>query len=564
MAINRKLQAATWYHGHGYSVIPASKDKRALVSWEKYQHQRADENQIRQWWKKWPDANPAIVCGEISGIMVVDADSQTGIETVEGFLPDSIMVPTYTTPKGGRHFWFKYRAGLTNGVRVLNDTDFRTNGGIVLVPPGDNGNGKSYRWLEGCKITDADPPPMPEMLFDILEQAGAGAAGASSSEHSFKNKRSFSSTKGENGVTTNDNNDNNDNIGFDEGRRDNTLFHLANHLIKSGMPENNILFYLKFFANHCNPPLSEKDAAAKLKSAKNRSQKREKSLTAEVRELIMTTSGNISTTFVQQMTTMTTRQEKKKVAVVLGRLCDEGLIERTGRVAGEYRIVEREAPAIDIFSVDDSELPLKLPLGLHDIFIPMRKNLIVIAGAPDGGKTAMLLNVCAMNFDSGIPIRYMSSEMGAAELHGRIKKFENIPLEKWRAVDFRERSTGFQDLIIPDGINVIDFLEITDAFYQVSARLTEIFNRLDKGIAIVGLQKDQKKAYGRGDQFSMEKPRLYVTLDQDPPQGNIATIKKCKNWRISGFNPNNRQCVFKIHNGINLNQLTQWHKCKKT
>ena len=98
------------------------------------------------WWRQWPDANIAIVCGEVSGVMVLDCDTQEAVEQVEKFLPDALGVPTVLTPKGGRHYYFKFKPGLTNKVRVLAGMEMRTEGGYVLAPPSMNAKG-AYRWL---------------------------------------------------------------------------------------------------------------------------------------------------------------------------------------------------------------------------------------------------------------------------------------------------------------------------------------------------------------------------------------------------------------------------------
>jgi hypothetical protein len=45
------------------------------AGWKPYQKIRADEETIRRWLRKWPDANPAFVTGQVSGIDVLDIDS---------------------------------------------------------------------------------------------------------------------------------------------------------------------------------------------------------------------------------------------------------------------------------------------------------------------------------------------------------------------------------------------------------------------------------------------------------------------------------------------------------
>lgn len=92
--MNKFQEAALKYQGAGFSVIPVKKDKKPyLKSWKKYQTERASRKQIRQWWQQWPDANPAIVTGKISGVDVVDVDTEAGWAALNEFLSDSFETP---------------------------------------------------------------------------------------------------------------------------------------------------------------------------------------------------------------------------------------------------------------------------------------------------------------------------------------------------------------------------------------------------------------------------------------------------------------------------------------
>ena len=132
---NQKLNAALKYQQAGFSVIPVRKNKKPYIKWEKYQHEKASEKQIREWWKRWPEANLAIVTGEISGVDVVDVDNEDGLKAINEYLSESFVTPISKTPAGGFHFYFKHRAGLSNGVRIIEGCDLRTSGGYVLAPP---------------------------------------------------------------------------------------------------------------------------------------------------------------------------------------------------------------------------------------------------------------------------------------------------------------------------------------------------------------------------------------------------------------------------------------------
>jgi len=164
--------------------------------------------------------------------------------------------------------------------------------------------------------------------------------------------------------------------------------------------------------------------------------------------------------------------------------------------------------------------------------------------------TAFLLNFARMNMDKW-PILYFSSEMDGPELKARLKKFEG-PLKQWRKVGFYKKEEDFANALNPDGVNIIDFLEITDKFYLIAERLREYHKRLNKGVLFVAIQKDPQKEYGRGGGLGLEKPRLYLTLDR----GKLKIIKG-KTW-ASEQNPEGMQIEFKLIQGAKFVDKDGW------
>jgi hypothetical protein len=385
------LKAALKYQQLGFSVIPVRKDKKPFIKWERYQSEKADSDQLRAWWEKWPNGNIGLVTGEVSGIDVVDCDSEKGRDALNEFLSDSHIMPISKTPKGW-HYFFKHSPGLSNGVRVIADCDLRTTGGYIIVPPSKNGEGKPYAWMQDLKITDVSPARMPKMLFEILQSGGASKAlnkkNAVLSTPDLRSQYSVLSMGGRN-------------ISFDEPGRDETLFHIANCLFKGGMAKDNILKCLHFIGSNCNPPFKKRDVSAKIKSALKRAEKQKVSLTQEVREFVLSTSGHIMSTEIFNCLHLSTRQEKKNVSMALARLIDEGIIERTGNRNGQFRRIESEAEPIDFLNADTETVDLWFPFGLHEKAEVMPGNIIVVAGSPDAGKTAFLLNVIRAEPDWG-------------------------------------------------------------------------------------------------------------------------------------------------------------------
>lgn len=550
--MNNLLKSAIWYQRQGFSVIPVQANKKPYIRWSKHQTQAADETQVREWWSKRPDANIGLVTGAISGIDVVDCDSQAGRDALEEFLPENLITPIVKTPKGF-HFYFKHRPGLSNGVRVLRDCDLRTDGGYVIAPPSIGEKG-AYSALEGLKISEVEPAAMPAMLFDILQQGGD--CNASSREHINGRIPSSGVYKGaEKSSQQPSTSVNKVNISFSKGGRDNALFHLANHLVKGGMPQVNIEKCLHFFGSHCSPPFPEKEIKAKIQSALNRVENSSKNLTATIREFIESTSGNISSTEIQQASTKSTfPSERRKISAILSRMVKEGFIERVGNQNGLFRRVENQCEAEDWLNADLGHVDLRLPFGLHKMIDIPPGSIILIAGAQDAGKSAFLMNMAKENRHNW-KVHYFSSELNAAAFKMRVSKFPDIMPNQFN-VKFYQRSENFHDVIKtgPKDLNLIDYLEVHTEFYRVSEYLAKIHRKIGNGIATIAIQKDPNALNGRGGSFTQEKPVLSLALDY-----GVCTITKFKG-QFKGSNPRGQKYNFKLHNGCEFSQVRGWHK----
>ena len=353
-------------------------------------------------------------------------------------------------------------------------------------------------------------------------------------------------------------------------RRIDYISRMGVFLLRGGIDETTLSKHLEFYAcgrwsgtyMYDEKLLKEDVHTAIQKANMEWFEPSKKSFAETVKEWVVQQDGIFNTTKGYNELQLATSAQKKHFRTEISRLVTREVIEKTGTQSGVYRKVESDAPMVDIFSADTKKLNIEFPLSIHEYFRPMSKNIVVVAGTQDVGKSAFMLNLAKMNVNRGMPIRYCTSEMGASELRSRIDMFDT-PIEDWRSVDFRERATNFQDIILPDGLNIIDYLEITDSFFLVAGLLTEIYNKLNNGIAVIALQKDGKSDLGRGGSFSLEKPRLYLSLTANPPEGNIAKIVKCKNWADRQVNPNRLECVFNVFDGCEIRQNTSWKKWEK-
>jgi len=123
------------------------------------------------------DSNVAVVCGEKSGIFVLDVDTKDdGFDWFRGFCSaNSYSYTTSTmcvqTPSGGLHLYFKYTESINyNSVRMKTESgrevglDIRSNEGCVIAPPSSYPAG-SYTFL--CILS---PRPCPDFLLTLLSQ----------------------------------------------------------------------------------------------------------------------------------------------------------------------------------------------------------------------------------------------------------------------------------------------------------------------------------------------------------------------------------------------------------
>lgn len=140
------LNHAIKYLKLGLSVIPLHpRGKEPLIPWAEYQKRIADEAELKEWFRKWPNANLGLVTGGVSGVVVIDLDGPEGLfQALKLGLSSSVVSMT----GNGKHLWYKHPGGvLTNAVRILPGVDIRAEGGYVVAPPSIHESGRRYRFL---------------------------------------------------------------------------------------------------------------------------------------------------------------------------------------------------------------------------------------------------------------------------------------------------------------------------------------------------------------------------------------------------------------------------------
>lgn len=520
------IDAALQYLGLGYSVIPVKKDKRPLIPWEAYQKKRATEDEVRRWFARWPDMNIGIVTGSISGVVVVDIDTEEGRENIERVIPPSLPFAVAKTPRGGRHLFFRCPdKPISNNAGAIPGADFRGEGGYVLAAPSVSEKGVGYRWI-------AEPGP----CLPALPKSYIDSVRVETTTRTYDPGARM----------------------FEVGRRDNDLFHTANALIKGGMqPEAVGQVLEKIVTPWMSKEFDRKFVETKVSSAIKRANSREGVLSTGVSEWVAATAGRFSVSDIYSTFQVSGVEGRSSVRDILLGLEAEGVIERYGERDGSWRKISDDCPNIDWRSAPEDDIDIKWPFGIERYVRTFPKNIIVVAGASDSGKTGFLLNLVYRNMHRH-KINYFSSEMGAIEMRARLSNF-NCSLDDWYFVA-KERASDFSDVIRPDEINIIDFLELHEDFWRVGAMIKAIFDKLEKGVAIIAIQKnsstnDRVKLHGLGGERGIEKARLYLAMDR-----GVLRIVKGKNWRKPEINPTGMRIDFSLVQGCRFFENSSWER----
>ncbi|MCA1906240.1 MAG: hypothetical protein LDL11_06600 [Desulfarculus sp.] len=320
-------------------------------------------------------------------------------------------------------------------------------------------------------------------------------------------------------------------LGLTGKNPDQALFRVGGYLKKGGAPKDVTAQVLSILAEYCQPPIPVDLLRAKVERAYQGIEDREKSLADRIRAWIealsVTPGATWSATDCDRDLCLVTARDKANRRKIISRLVASGVIEPASRKAGVFRKVDRTEQLIDWQHAENGHgLQLRWPLGLEERFEVMPGSLVVVAGETNAGKTAFLLNVARDNL-SNFPTFYFSSssETNAVTLRRRIEAFGD-PHESWAAMTAISRASDFHDVIRPNGLNLVDYLEVHDDFYLIGRQLAAIAAKLRNGVAVIAIQKSPGADFGRGGPMTLEKAAVYLTLHRgDLAAGEPHTLR---------------------------------------
>ena len=223
-------QAALELSRAGYHLMPLKPRSKepALKTWKKWQTEPTPPKLIEFWEDRYSGCNWAVICGEASGLAVIDADSPQA----EAWRQDAVVfsgVSVFTSH--GSHWWCGYPEG---GLRSTNlrfkgrniEGDVKAEGGYVVAPQSVHPDGTVY----AMDVADGtDWQRLPKLEFKA--SSGVELPNAPAPMELFH-----------------------------EGERDNGLASYAGTLYASGFGYPDVLDMLRDRnAKSCIPPLPDRD-----------------------------------------------------------------------------------------------------------------------------------------------------------------------------------------------------------------------------------------------------------------------------------------------------------------
>lgn len=235
---NANLNAALAYSRLlDWHIFPIRyKDKAPLTS-NGFHSATNDIEQIKRWWKQWPNAGIGLSTGKINNIVVIDVDPRNnGHLSLERLLDEHGIFPDTVhclTGGNGDHYYFKHDERINKS--KLDDyegIDIQGNGKYVILPPSVHPNGRSYEWEASSKPVITPVADIPDWLIHMMDTK--------------QNKKQARPTKDYLNILQ----------GGSEGNRNNSLMSLIGHLLAKKIDYQIAYELVVLWNERNNPPLS--------------------------------------------------------------------------------------------------------------------------------------------------------------------------------------------------------------------------------------------------------------------------------------------------------------------
>jgi hypothetical protein len=239
-----------------------------------------------------------------------------------------------------------------------------------------------------------------------------------------------------------------------------------------------------------------------------------------------------------------------------------------GTRSGIYRRKENTYEIVKLdSSISQEYLQVKLPLHVDELCNVVGGDIIFIEGEKSAGKSAFCIETAYLNrhlFKNHM-VRYMQNgELNQKRATKRwLKRPQDVyPIEKWNEkIDIIRRTSDWWDIIDPDGLNVIDYIEEHNKKYLIPEYISNIQNKLRNGLAVIAVQRVPGRDFGTGGAEIRNKPTVIVSLRRP----NKIVVEDIKDYdedyifeKYQAGNPQGMWKTYKLVSGWSFRQNSDW------
>ena len=257
-------------------------------------------------------------------------------------------------------------------------------------------------------------------------------------------------------------------------------------------------------------------------------------------------------------------------------LAKERVVKPTGRRDGVYHVIKPIVP-VKWWEDTENEEPLNFmfprgygdctTFGIEDCVEVYAGDMILLDGPSNYGKTALACSILGENVGL-MNCVLMGSEYTASDgkispkFKRRMKRMTWVDwiLEGKPRFELLPVGADYEDYIVPDALNVIDWISLPGEYYMIDSVMKSIKDRIGNGVAVVVLQKNKGALNPEGGERAERYADIHLKID---PLGNdsILTLGKVK---ASKGKATGRTWGFEIVDyGANLYNIREMKRCPR-
>lgn len=251
-----------------------------------------------------------------------------------------------------------------------------------------------------------------------------------------------------------------------------------------------------------------------------------RNITQDLKEYINTVDGTFTLNECYSAVGVSDTKEKGVIRKSLCLMCKNGDLEKAGAKSGIYRKPNRDYEVIDLDGTVPDPLDIELPLRIDQLCNVYNGMTILAEGEKSTGKSAFGIETAWLNRNL-FPgkVRYMQNgELNKQMLTIRLmlRPQEAYPIRKFsERIEFITRHRDWWDIVNPEGLNIIDYIEEHEKKYLIPDYIAKIQERLTTGIAVIILQRVPGRDYGTGGAEIRNKPSVIVALKRQGKTNSV-------------------------------------------